>query len=63
MRLTRRELLKAGIGAAGSLLLPAIDLRAQSSGLIQKKIPSSGESLPVVGLGTARRWESITTDA
>src|SRR5581483_5800146 len=63
MRLTRRELLKAGMATGASLLLPAIDLRAQSSGLIQKKIPSSGESLPAIGLGTARRWESITTDA
>src|ERR1041385_4647752 len=63
MRLTRRELLKAGIATGASLLLPAINLRAQSASLIQKKIPSSGESLPVVGVGTARRYESITTEA
>ena len=63
MRLTRRELLKAGIGAGASLLLPAINLRAQSASLIQKKIPPSGESLPVIGVGTARRYESITTEA
>jgi len=31
--------------------------------LIQKKIPSTGESLPIVGLGTARRYEAVTTEA
>lgn len=61
MPLSRRELLKAGIGAAASLLLPA-NLRAQAAPLIEKKIPSSGETLPVIGLGTARRYESVTTE-
>ena len=63
MPLTRRELLKAGIGAGASLFLPATNLFAQAAPVIEKKIPSSGESLPVVGLGTARRYEAITTEA
>jgi aryl-alcohol dehydrogenase-like predicted oxidoreductase len=62
MRLNRRELLKAGVAAGAALLLPA-GLRAQSSSIIEKKIPSSGEALPVVGLGTARRYEAIATEA
>jgi len=36
---------------------------AQSTSLIQKKIPSSGESIPIIGIGTARRYEEITNDA
>lgn len=63
MELNRRELLKAGIGAGASMLLPSAQLFAQAGSLIQKKIPSSGESLPVIGIGTARRYEEIKTEA
>jgi hypothetical protein len=28
--------------------------------LIQKKIPSTGETIPIIGVGTARRYEEIT---
>jgi aryl-alcohol dehydrogenase-like predicted oxidoreductase len=38
-------------------------LFAQAEPLIQRKIPSSGESLPIVGIGTARRYESAPTEA
>lgn len=31
--------------------------------MIQRKIPSTGESLPVIGIGTARRYEAVTTEA
>jgi aryl-alcohol dehydrogenase-like predicted oxidoreductase len=51
--MTRREAtrLMAG-GAAGLLLSPAI--RAEEKGaMLQRAIPSSGEMLPVIGLGTA----------
>jgi len=37
-------------------------LFAQAEPLIQKKIPSSGESIPVIGIGTARRYEDVKTD-
>jgi aryl-alcohol dehydrogenase-like predicted oxidoreductase len=63
MQLSRRELLKAGIGVGASLFLPPTSLLAQAGPLIQKKIPSTGESLPIVGLGTARRYEAVTTEA
>ncbi len=60
-RLTRREALAAGL-LAGAGFLPVRAARAaESQGprakrlpLIEKKIPSTGEHLPVVGLGTNR---------
>lgn len=51
IRMTRREFAIAA-GAAGSALL-APTARAQTSGLLMRAIPSSGEKLPAVGLGTA----------
>jgi aryl-alcohol dehydrogenase-like predicted oxidoreductase len=62
VELSRRQLLKAGIGVGASLFLPSAGF-AQAPSLIQKKIPSSGESLPIIGLGTARRYEDITSEA
>ena len=63
MRWSRRELLKAGIGVGASIFLPPGSLLAQTASLIQRKIPSTGESLPVIGIGTARRYEAVTTEA
>jgi aryl-alcohol dehydrogenase-like predicted oxidoreductase len=60
---TRRQLLTAGIGSAAALLLSSPHLRAQPAPLIERAIPSSGERLPVIGLGTARRWEAVTAPA
>jgi aryl-alcohol dehydrogenase-like predicted oxidoreductase len=39
------------------------EILAQAQPLIQKKIPATGESIPIIGLGTARRYEEIKTDA
>ncbi|MGH7833889.1 MAG: aldo/keto reductase, partial [Candidatus Binatia bacterium] len=61
MRLSRRQLLKTGVSAGASMLLPSARLFAQGGSLIQKKIPSSGESVPIIGIGTARRYEEIKT--
>ena len=63
MQLSRRELLRAGIGVGASLFLPSTDLLAQAGPLIHKKIPATGESVPIIGLGTARRYEAVTTEA
>ncbi len=63
MKWTRRELLRAGISAGVSLFLPSGGLFAQAPQLIQRKIPSSGESLPLIGIGTARRYEQVATEA
>ena len=48
---------------SATFLLPSGDLCAQAAPLLQKKIPSSGESIPIIGLGTARRYEDISTEA
>ena len=63
MNVTRRELLKVGIGSGAALLLTSGRLGAQPAPLIERAIPSSGERLPVIGVGTARRWEQVTTPA
>jgi aryl-alcohol dehydrogenase-like predicted oxidoreductase len=61
MTLSRRDFLKAGAGAG--LLLASARVNAQTNALLQKKIPSTGESIPIIGIGTARRYEEIKTDA
>ncbi|MCR5877944.1 aldo/keto reductase [Phenylobacterium sp. J367] len=58
MNATRRSLLAAA--AASALPLPAF---AQAPKLITKSIPSSGEQLPLIGVGTARRYDSAPTEA
>lgn len=70
--LSRREALRAGLGLGlGALLAPrtghallapeASDAAAQGK-LITRVIPSTGEVLPAVGIGTARRFD-VTTAA
>jgi len=62
MNLNRRELLKIGLCAGASVLLPSGGLVAQADPLIRKKIPSTGETIPIIGVGTARRYEQIHTE-
>jgi aryl-alcohol dehydrogenase-like predicted oxidoreductase len=61
MDLNRRDFIKAGIYTGASLVLPPAGLLAQGASLLQKKIPSTGESIPIIGIGTARRYEEIKT--
>jgi len=63
MDIGRRTVIKAGLGLGASMLLSSRESLAQSTSLIQKKIPSSGESIPIIGIGTARRYEEIKNDA
>ena len=60
--LDRRQVLKLG---AGTLALPALALAAQAAkgdesrqAMIRRPIPSSGELLPVMGMGTSRTFDS-----
>ena len=55
----RRKVVKTGLGALTALAsLPhATLLRAQQRQLIMKGIPSTGESIPVIGLGTSRTFD------
>src|SRR5581483_5177128 len=62
MNVNRRTVIKAGVGLGAAMLLPSATMAAQTP-LLQKPIPSSGETLPVIGIGTARRYEEIKNDA
>jgi aryl-alcohol dehydrogenase-like predicted oxidoreductase len=62
MDLSRRVVIKAGLGMGASLLLRPEYLSAQNQPLIQKKIPSSGEAMPIIGIGTARRYEDVKNE-
>ena len=53
MKITRREFNKAGLGAL-SLAALGGNAMAGSSKLIRKAIPSTGELVPIIGLGTNR---------
>jgi aryl-alcohol dehydrogenase-like predicted oxidoreductase len=66
MRDARRRFLLAcaslapGLAAAG-LLAPRPG-NAQGRELLRKRIPSSGEEIPVIGLGTARRYQAADNE-
>lgn len=59
MNPTRRDVVKLGLGLAASAFWPDARLLGQTP-LIRKKIPSSGEAIPIIGIGTARRYEAAT---
>ena len=63
MQISRRDFLKTTAGIGAAMLLPQKFATAQSEPLLQKKIPSSGEMIPIIGLGTARRYEEVKTEA
>ncbi len=55
---SRRSLIRSGLGAAALALCPQFShLQAKSNSLITKAIPSTGESIPVIGLGTSRTFD------
>ncbi len=60
MQKSRRSLLKSALALT---FAPCAGALAQASALIRKKIPSSGEMIPVIGLGTARRYEEVRSAA
>ena len=51
MRTTRRTFVRASLATAAAALLP-IALRAQEGAPARRPIPSTGETIPIVGLGT-----------
>ena len=67
MKVTRREAIKIGASAGASLFLGQSPLGAQSVELNTKVIPSSGERVPVIGLGArnyriGEGWAPDTTE-
>ena len=58
--MTRREAARLiALGGAG-MMLPRFGMAAEPQTMIQRAIPSSGEKLPVIGLGT---WQSFDVGA
>jgi len=68
MKLTRREIIKiAAAGSATSLLQGWQPLLAQPAELLTKAIPSSGETIPIIGIGARNYrvgdgWAPDTSD-
>ena len=58
MGMTRREVLEGALVAGASFTLTPSWVLGQSSTILTKKIPSSGEVIPIVGIGTARRYDN-----
>jgi diketogulonate reductase-like aldo/keto reductase len=60
-RMSRREAARLMAGTAASLLVaPSVPAQAQVS-LLKRAIPSSGEMLPVIGLGTSGVFEGVSS--
>src|SRR6516225_11554411 len=56
--MTRRKAGKVIGGTAAMILLPLIrQAKGESSAMLTRSIPSSGEKLPVIGLGTWRAFD------
>ncbi|NNC78277.1 MAG: aldo/keto reductase [Woeseiaceae bacterium] len=62
MGINRRQFTTAGLSVAGLAAISGPAALAQSSGLLHKAIPSSGEKIPVVGLGTNRYGVGTSAD-
>ncbi len=61
MKLTRRDLMKLGLGATALAVTPRLFSAAATPALplITKAIPSTGEKIPVIGIGT-RTYAAVT---
>jgi aryl-alcohol dehydrogenase-like predicted oxidoreductase len=53
IRYTRRKILKLGAGLGAAAALGIAPAHAQAKPLLARKIPRTGEMLPVIGMGTA----------
>ncbi len=53
MHYTRRKILQLGAGLSAAAALGIAPARAQAKPLLARKIPRTGEMLPVIGMGTA----------
>ena len=55
----RREWMGMTLAAGGALVLPGCAERLEQGQWIQRAIPSSGEMLPALGLGSAATFSSV----
>lgn len=64
--ISRRDALKMGVGIGLALTLDKRPLFGavgiQEANVIEKPIPSTGEKIPVIGMGTARYFDSVTPE-
>ena len=56
MKISRRAMLKISAGTGAALMLSELPAFAQVRPLLMRSIPSSGEQIPAVGLGSARTF-------
>ena len=59
--ISRRDMLKITVGASASIAMGTPPISSdilQPKLLITRSIPSTGEKIPVVGIGTARRYDA-----
>jgi aryl-alcohol dehydrogenase-like predicted oxidoreductase len=67
--ISRRDAVKLGVGAGAALTFgrsPAFAIEGrlfQTGALIERAIPSTGEQLPVIGIGTAINYQNASTPA
>jgi aryl-alcohol dehydrogenase-like predicted oxidoreductase len=62
--ISRRDTLRMALGVCAGLALSPHDLwAAEAASLVTKPIPSTGERLPVIGIGTARRYDVAASEA
>lgn len=59
---SRRDVLRVGATTAAGLALGLPSLLQAQDNVITKPIPSSGERIPLIGIGTARRYDVASTD-
>lgn len=57
MKVSRREMLKVSAGTGAAVLLNRFPVFAQSLSALTRTIPSSGEMIPVIGLGSSRTFD------
>ncbi len=62
MNVSRREMLKISTGTGAGLLLGDLPAFAQDRPFLMRAIPSSGEEIPAVGLGSARTFSVGPSD-
>ncbi len=58
MPVSRRDTIKLGLGAAAAFALPRRFAFAQAAAeVIRRPIPKTGAMIPIIGIGTARRYD------
>jgi hypothetical protein len=56
---SRRGFIKFSLGLGALLVIPDISIALDKKPIIKRRIPSTGEEIPAVGLGTARTFNLI----